>query len=71
MDTYHRWMEVVIGGTLAGVPVLNVPAGFGPRGIPMGLQILAPAQADLSVLQLGYAYEQACGYGKVRSPLLA
>lgn len=25
MDTYHRWMEVVIGGTLAGVPVVNVP----------------------------------------------
>jgi amidase len=71
MDTYHRWMEVVIGGTLAGLPVLNVPAGFGPGGMPMGLQILAPAQADLSVLQLGHAYEQVCGYGKVRSPLLA
>ena len=22
MDTYHRWMEVVIGGTLAGIPVV-------------------------------------------------
>jgi amidase len=70
MDTYHRWMEVVIGGTLAGVPVLNVPAGFGAGGLPMGLQVLAPAQADFAVLQLGRAYEQASGYAKRRSPLL-
>jgi len=28
MDTYHRWMEVVIGGTLSGLPVVNLPAGF-------------------------------------------
>jgi amidase len=70
MDTYHRWMESMVAGTLASGPVLNVPAGFGPGGLPMGLQILGPPRADLSVLQLGYAYEQACGYAKIRSPLL-
>jgi len=36
MDTYHRWMEVVIGGTLAGLPVVNLPVGFDARGRPMG-----------------------------------
>ena len=70
MDTYHRWMEVVIAGTLGGVPVLDVPAGFGANGLPMGLQILGPAQADLAVLQLGHAYEQATRYTARRSPLL-
>lgn len=71
MDTYHRWMEVVIGGTLAGVPVLNVPAGFGPRGQPIGLQVMGRAQADLAVLQIGHAYEKATTYTSTRSPLLA
>ncbi len=71
MDSYHRWMEVVISGTLAGVPVLSVPAGFGPTGLPMGLQILGPAQADLAVLQIGHAWEQASGYARRPSPLLA
>jgi amidase len=71
MDTYHRWMEVAIGGTLAGLPVLNVPAGFGPTGLPMGLQVMGRPRADLSVLQMGHAYEQACGYTQVASPLLA
>lgn len=70
MDTYHRWMEVVIGGTLAGVPVLCVPAGFGPGGLPIGLQVMGRAQADLAVLQVGHAYEQASGFTRTVSPLL-
>jgi amidase len=60
MDTYHRWMEVVIPGTLSGLPTIAVPAGFGgANNLPMGLQIMGKAQADLAVLQIAYAYEQA------------
>jgi len=62
MDTYHRWMEVVIGPTLAGVPALGVPAGFNGDGLPMGLQIVGKAGADLAVLQLAFAYEQAADW---------
>ena len=57
MDTYHRWMEVVIGGTLAGVPVVNVPAGFNERGLPMGMQIMGPFGEDQGVLEFAMAYE--------------
>jgi len=71
MDTYHRWMEVVVGGTLSGLPVLNVPAGFGPGGLPIGMQVIGRAQADLAVLQIGHAYELASKYTATRSPLLA
>lgn len=70
MDTYHRWMEVVVGPTLAGLPVLNVPAGFNAQGLPMGLQLIGKAQADLAVLQLGHAYEQATGWVQRRRPAL-
>lgn len=68
MDTYHRWMEVVIGPTLAGLPSMNVPVGFNPVGLPMGLQIIGPAQADLAVLQLAYAHEQLTQWVKRRPP---
>jgi len=57
MDTYHRWMEVVIYATLGGLPAISVPAGFNPAGLPMGMQLMGPPQADLSVLQLAHAYE--------------
>lgn len=58
MDTYHRWMEVVIGGTLAGIPVVNVPVGFDARGRPMGMQLMAPFGQDQRVMELAMAYEQ-------------
>ena len=68
MDTYHRWMEVVTPGTLSGCPVVNVPAGFGPRGVPMGLQIIGPMHQDLLVLQMAFAYEQASRWNLDRLP---
>ena len=58
MDTYHRWMEVVIYATFAGLPCISVPAGFNAAGLPMGLQIIGRPQADFAVLQLAGAYEQ-------------
>ncbi|GGO79294.1 amidase [Marinobacterium nitratireducens] len=61
MDTYHRWMEVVIPGTLSGCPVANVPVGFDAKGRPMGIQLIGPAKQDLKVLQIAHAYEQASG----------
>jgi len=59
MDTYHRWMEVVIYATFAGLPCLNVPVGFGPTGLPMGMQLIGRPRGDLALLQLARAYEQA------------
>jgi len=62
MDTYHRWMEVVIGGSLAGIPVVNVPAGFDDQGRPMGMQIMGRYGDDRKVLQFARAYEAVTGY---------
>ncbi len=68
MDTYHRWMEVVIGPTLAGLPALSVPVGFNAAGLPMGLQIIGKPRADLAVLALGHAHEQATQWVRKRPP---
>ncbi|MEK9813360.1 MAG: amidase, partial [Paracoccaceae bacterium] len=34
MDTYHRWMQVTIPAGLLGLPVVNIPIGFGKTGLP-------------------------------------
>ena len=62
MDTYHRWMEVVIAGTLAGVPVVNVPVGFDDRGRPMGMQLIGPFGEDRAVLEIAMAYEASTDF---------
>lgn len=59
MDTYHRWMEVVIGPTLAGLPVAAVPAGIGANGLPNGVQLVGPPRSDRAVLEFAKAYETA------------
>jgi amidase len=69
MDTYHRWMEVVIGGTLAGIPVVNVPVGFDPRGRPMGMQLMGPFGADRRVLEVAMAYERVTDHLQRRPAL--
>ena len=58
MDTYHRWMEVVIGGTLSGNPVVNVPVGFDEQGRPMGVQCIGRMGQDKEVLEFAMAYEK-------------
>jgi amidase len=68
MDTYHRWMEVVVPASLLGCPVINVPVGFSANGLPMGMQIIGRPRADFSVLQIAYAYEQATRWVEKRPP---
>lgn len=59
MDTYHRWMEVVIYATFAGLPCISVPVGFGPTGLPMRMQLIGRPRADAALLRIAHAYEQA------------
>jgi len=70
MDTYHRWMEIVVPVSLAGLPCLNVPAGFGEAGLPMGMQIFGPTGADGKILALGQAYHEATDWPGKRPPKL-
>ena len=62
MDTYHRWMEVVIMASIGGIPAINLPTGFDATGRPMGLQVMGKFGHDRRVLQFGLAYEQITNY---------
>ncbi|MDK3016304.1 amidase [Pseudodonghicola flavimaris] len=66
MDTYHRWMEVVIPISLIGLPALAVPGGFGAQGLPMGIQIFGRRGADRQMLAIGAAYHAATQWPQKR-----
>jgi len=70
METYHEWMKGVLPVTMSGCPALAAPAGFDARGLPMGIQIVGPNQADLACLQLAHAYDTATAWATRRPPPL-
>lgn len=69
MDTYHRWMEVVVPASILGLPVVAVPAGFGPRGLPIGLQLIGRRGSDHDLLCLAQSWHRAAGLADRRPPL--
>jgi amidase len=71
MDTYHRWMEVVVPASLIGLPALSVPVGFGAEGLPMGMQVIGRSGDDMAVLAIGQAWHQATEWPQRRPPTLA
>jgi aspartyl-tRNA(Asn)/glutamyl-tRNA(Gln) amidotransferase subunit A len=50
---------------IAGIPGLSVPAGFSD-GLPVGMQILGKPFSEETLFRIGYAYEQATGWGERR-----
>lgn len=68
LDSYHRWMEVVVPVSLAGVPALATPVGFGAAGLPMGMQIFGPRGADRMLLRLGQQWHRATEWPGQRVP---
>ena len=71
MDSYHRWMEVVVPASLIGLPAISLPAGFGAGGVPMGVQIIGRHGADAALLQLAHAWHPMRPGADMLPPLLA
>jgi amidase len=69
MDTYHRWMEVTLYATFAGLPAISVPAGFHANGRwPGGLQLIGRPRSDAELLRIAGAYECTIGELMARRP---
>jgi amidase len=69
MEHYIAWQKSCYWISATLTPAISVPAGFTPEGLPVGIQIVGRARADKSVLDLGYAFEQATHVGDRRPPL--
>ena len=53
---------------IAGVPGLSLPAGFAD-GLPVGMQVIGKPFSEETLLRIGFAYEQATGWGERKPPL--
>ncbi|HSK38612.1 MAG TPA: amidase family protein, partial [Arenibaculum sp.] len=58
MDSYFRWLAITYGLTLTGCPVVCLPCGRDPEGMPFGIQVCGPKGGDLRVLAVAAALER-------------
>lgn len=58
-----------ISANLAGIPGMSLPCGYDSDGMPIGLQILAPALKEETLFNLAYNFEQATDFHNVQPNL--
>ena len=51
-----------IAVNLAGLPAISIPCGFSSVGLPVGLQIIAPAFEEGRILKTAYAFEKSTDF---------
>ncbi len=56
---------------LAGLPALSLPCGFDAAGLPIGCQLIAPPFAEMTLLAVAHAFEQAHDFHLAQPGLLA
>jgi aspartyl-tRNA(Asn)/glutamyl-tRNA(Gln) amidotransferase subunit A len=56
--------------SLAGLPGMSVPAGFGDQGLPVGLQLIGNYWQEATLLHTAHAFQQATDWHQ-RAPALA
>ncbi|MGE4218572.1 MAG: amidase [Alphaproteobacteria bacterium] len=54
-----------IPANYAGIPAISIPMGCDPQGMPLGLQIMAPLDAEPLLLRAAAAFEGVSGAGPV------
>ncbi len=54
---------------IAGIPSLALPCGFSSTGLPIGMQIMGNMFDETTILQTGYAYQQATDWHKMKPKL--
>ncbi|MDP8929362.1 MAG: Asp-tRNA(Asn)/Glu-tRNA(Gln) amidotransferase subunit GatA, partial [Actinomycetota bacterium] len=54
-----------VPANLAGVPAISVPAGLDERGLPVGLQLMAPALREDLLLRAAWAFEQDLAFDPI------
>ena len=64
MDTYIEWIAPTFVLTLTGLPVVCVPAGLDPNGLPVGIQVVGPDQGEKYALALAGRIEELRPVGR-------
>ena len=73
-DPLSEYLEDVytVGVNLAGLPAIAVPAGFASvdgKDLPVGMQLVGPADREAELLRIARMFERVTGHGQRRTQL--
>lgn len=63
-------LAVIPAGNLVGAPAISVPNGFGPSGLPTGIQFMGRALSEGTLIVLANAYQGQTDWHRRRPPSL-
>ncbi|MEW2915115.1 amidase family protein [Leisingera sp. JC11] len=61
LNFYMDWLRFAFLSTVTGLPAISVPVGLGPRGLPVGLQLIGKPRGEAGLLAAARAVEMAVG----------
>jgi amidase len=64
METYVDWIAPTFVLSLSGLPVVSVPCGLDPDGLPVGLQIVGRPFGEEALLALAAQVQQRHPIGR-------
>ncbi len=58
---YYRWLAIAYAVTLPGLPVVTLPIGHSPEGMPVGVQLIGRPHGDAALLSVARYVEDLLG----------
>ena len=62
LDGYMGWLSLTCALSITACPILALPGGFTPNGLPVGLQGAGPLRAEAQLFSYGAYLEQLLGH---------
>ena len=58
---YMDWLRFAFLATVTGLPAISIPVGLGPRGLPVGLQLIGKPRGEAALLAAARFVEKTVG----------
>lgn len=62
LDNAIDYLAITYTLSLTGLPVVSLPCGWTPSGLPVGLQILGPPQGETQLLRFAFFLQEQLGF---------